>query len=80
VPRRITVRVLSADRPGLLAKITKVISAAGLNIDGARVTTTPEKRALQLFDLSVSDARTLGGVMKEIERIKGVLSVERVRA
>jgi GTP pyrophosphokinase len=80
VPRRIRMRVSSLDQPGLLAKVTKTISAAGINIGAARVTTSQDQKALQTFDVWVTDVVTLNSVMKEIERIKGVLSVERLRA
>jgi GTP diphosphokinase / guanosine-3',5'-bis(diphosphate) 3'-diphosphatase len=79
VARRIRMRVTSRDEPGLLAKITKTISAAGINIGAARVATHADRTATQSFDLWVSDVRTLASVMKEIERIKGILSVERLR-
>ena len=42
-PRRIRMRVRSQDVPGLLAKVTKTISAAGINIGAARVTTTADQ-------------------------------------
>jgi guanosine-3',5'-bis(diphosphate) 3'-pyrophosphohydrolase len=80
VARRIRMKVTSRDEPGLLAKITKTISAAGINIGAARVTTHPDRTATQSFDLWVGDVRTLASVMKEIERIKGIIRVERVRA
>ena len=78
-PRKIRVRVRSLDQPGLMAKVTKTISAAGINIGAARVTTSADQKALQTYDLWVTDVRTLNAVMKEIERTKGVLSVERLR-
>ena len=78
--RRTRIRVTSRDEPGLLAKVTKTISAAGVNIGAARIATHSDRTATQSFDLWVADASTLNGVMKEIERIKGVLSVERIRA
>jgi GTP pyrophosphokinase len=80
VPRRIKVRVVSVDRPGILATVTKTISAAGLNIDAARVATTPDGKAVSSFDVWVSDVRTLNTVMKDIGKTKGVLTVERVRS
>ncbi|CAG0993747.1 GTP pyrophosphokinase [Myxococcaceae bacterium] len=80
VPRRVKVRITSVDRPGILAAITKSISSAGLNIDEARVSTSPDQKAISDFDVLVKDVRTLNAVMKEIERIRGVISVERVRA
>lgn len=80
VARKTRIRVNSRDEPGLLAKITKTISAAGVNIGAARIETHADRTATQSFDLWVADASTLNGVMKEIERIKGVHSVERLRA
>jgi GTP pyrophosphokinase len=80
VAHRIKMKVVSRDEPGLLAKITKTISAAGINIGAARVSTHADRTATQSFDLWVADVRTLASVMKEIQRIKGILSVERVRA
>jgi len=77
-PRRTRVRVLSADRPGLLAKVTKTISAAGINIGGARVVTSADQKAIQTFDLWVQDASALNSIIKELERIKGVHTVERL--
>jgi GTP pyrophosphokinase len=80
VARKVRVRVTSRDEPGLLAKITKTISSAGVNIGAARILTHADRTATQSFDLWVNDARTLAAVMREIGRIKGVHRVERVRA
>ncbi len=80
VERRIRIRVTSRDRPGLLAKVTKTISAAGVNIGSARVDTHSDGTATQTFDLWVADASTLRATMKDILRVKGVLAVDRVRA
>ena len=79
VPWCIKVRVHSLDRPGLLAKVTKTISAAGVNIGAARIKTSEDQMAVQDFDLWVTDVETLNSVMRDIGRIKGVLSVERLR-
>jgi len=80
VARKVRIKVTSRDEPGLLAKITKTISTAGVNIGAARITTHADRTATQSFDLWVSDAKTLAAVMKEIGRIKGVHAVERIRA
>jgi GTP pyrophosphokinase len=79
IPRQIKVRVVSVDQPGVLARITKSIAATGVNIGGARVATSDHKTAIHDFDLWVTDLRALNAVMKEIERVRGVQSVERVR-
>jgi GTP pyrophosphokinase len=80
VSRKVRVKVTSRDEPGLLAKITKTISAAGVNIGAARIATHADRTATQSFDLWVADAKQLAAVMKEIGRIKGVHRVERVRS
>jgi GTP pyrophosphokinase len=80
VARKVRVKVTSRDEPGLLAKITKTISSAGVNIGAARIVTHADRTATQSFDLWVSDAKTLQAVMKEIGRIKGVHRVERMRS
>jgi GTP pyrophosphokinase len=79
VLRKIRLRVRSVDQPGLLAKVTKTISSAGINIGAANIKTSVDQKAIQTFDLWVKDVVTLNTVMKQIGRIKGVLLVERLR-
>ncbi len=80
VKRRIRIKVTSRDTPGLLAKVTKTISTAGVNIGSARIDTHDDATATQTFDLWVGDVETLRTMMKEIQKVKGVLAVERVRS
>ncbi len=77
--RAIKVRVTSIDQPGILAKVTRSISAAGVNIRAATITTGEGDIAIQSFELGVADVESLNNVMKEIQRVKGVRQVERVR-
>src|SRR5262245_11543103 len=77
--RKIRMRVRSQDQPGLLAKVTKTISAEGVNIGAAIVTTSPDRLSEQTFDVWVPDVAKLNSVMKEIRKTKGVLSVDRLR-
>lgn len=78
VPHKIRMRVRSRDAPGLLAKVTRIISARGINIGSARASTNAERLAEQTFDVWVNDVATLNSVMREIRRIRGVTSVERL--
>ncbi len=80
VPRQVSVKVRTRDEQGVLARLTKVISAAGVNIGGAQVTTHEDRTATHSFDLWVSDAASLNGLMREIGKVKGVHTVERVRS
>ena len=77
--RRVTVRIVSEDRTGLLAAISDRISAGGINIEGARISTSLNNRAVQTFDLQVRDRKHLESVLARLAKIRGVLSVERVR-
>jgi GTP pyrophosphokinase len=81
VRRAIAIRVMSRDEPGILAKITNTISAAGINIGSAKVATneTTGKAAELTFELWVENVNMLTGLMREIRKVKGVRSVERVR-
>jgi len=81
VRRAIAIRVMSRDEPGILAKITNTISAVGINIGSAKVATneTAGKAAELTFELWVENVNTLTGLMREIRKVKGVRSVERVR-
>ena len=76
--RPVTVRVLTSDRPGLLADISQKFSAAGVNISQANCRSTGDDRAVNTFEVAISDLKQLQGVMSAIERIQGVYSVERV--
>jgi GTP pyrophosphokinase len=74
--RLVQLRVVTSDRPGLLAKISQAFGEAGINIAQANVRTGDE-RAVHSFEVSVGDLKQLTAVMKSIERIDGVFSIER---
>ena len=78
--RSVKVRVVSEDRPGLLAAVSKQISAEGVNIEAARIFQSGENRAVQTFELAVKDRKHLDGVIKKLSRVRGILSVERIRS
>ena len=78
VPHRIRMRVRSRDKTGLLAKVTRIISSRGINIGSARASTNAERLAEQTFDVWVNDVATLNAAMREIRRLRGVISVERL--
>jgi GTP pyrophosphokinase len=76
--RPIKVEVLCEDRPGLLAAMSKAISAAGINITSADVRTLSDKRALNVFEVMVASAEDLQRVMRNLGRVRGVVKVARV--
>jgi GTP pyrophosphokinase len=75
----VSIEVMCVDHKGLLADITSSIAAAEANIRNARVVTTTDKKGINVFEIEVSDLKHLNAVMRSIEKIKGVLSVARLR-
>jgi GTP pyrophosphokinase len=80
VKRPVSIKVITDDRPGVLAKISATIADAGMNISQATCRTTGLERAVNTFEIATNDAKQLRSVMKNIERIEGVVSVERFHA
>ncbi len=79
VKRQVSIRVITTDRPGILAKLSQTISEAGMNISQASCrTTNPGERAVNEFEVTVGDLKELNTVMRNLQKIDGVQSVERV--
>ncbi|MEW5743247.1 MAG: bifunctional (p)ppGpp synthetase/guanosine-3',5'-bis(diphosphate) 3'-pyrophosphohydrolase [Myxococcota bacterium] len=76
--RPVTLRVLTADRPGLLADMSQVFSKKGVNISQANCRATGDDRAVNTFEVTISDLKQLTDVMRSIEKLTGVFSVERI--
>ncbi|MCB9558694.1 MAG: bifunctional (p)ppGpp synthetase/guanosine-3',5'-bis(diphosphate) 3'-pyrophosphohydrolase [Deltaproteobacteria bacterium] len=72
----VTLYVHTADKPGILAEISKSFAEQGVNISQAECRVTGE-RAVNAFHFRVSHLDHLKRVMRAIQRIKGVFSVER---
>jgi GTP diphosphokinase / guanosine-3',5'-bis(diphosphate) 3'-diphosphatase len=78
VKRPVSIRVVTDDRPGVLAEISKTISEAGMNISQATCRTTGLGRAVNTFEMAIGELKQLRSVMRSIEGLQGVVSVERV--
>jgi len=76
--RPVSLRVITDDRPGILARISQIISEAGMNISQASCkTTSPGERAVNEFEIAVGDVKQLTSVIRSIEKIEGVQTVQR---
>lgn len=75
---KITVR--TQDKPGLLASVSSSISAAEANITHAEAETGEDQQATLNFTLHIKDVDHLNRIIKNIERLDGVLDVRRVKA
>jgi GTP pyrophosphokinase len=78
--RAIPLEVVCVDQPGMLAAITKSISSAGVNITRAQVHSTPDRQALNSFEVMVGTADQLNRVIRNIGKLRGVIRVSRPRA
>ena len=70
-------RIFCEDKTGMLAEITKAISDKKLNITKAIVKTTKDCKAVISMDVGVRDTNALHALMKSVEKIEGVIAVER---
>jgi GTP diphosphokinase / guanosine-3',5'-bis(diphosphate) 3'-diphosphatase len=78
IERPVQVRVVTADRPGILSTVTGAFVDSGLNISEATCRSLMDGRSVNTFQFTVGDASTLKTLMRNIARIQGVYDVERV--
>ena len=77
VEHPVTINIHTTDKPGILAEISKTFAEQGVNISQADCRVNGE-RAMNTFHFRVVHLNHLKQVMRAIQRIKGVYSVERV--
>ncbi|MDO8527051.1 MAG: ACT domain-containing protein, partial [Deltaproteobacteria bacterium] len=80
ISRMAKIRVVCADRPGMLQAMTEAITHHGVNIAQATARTTEDHHAVNTFDVEITGIDQLRHIMKALERVKGIISVERVRS
>lgn len=78
VPRSVCLRVITANRPGILAEVGNTFSKCGMNIEEANCRAAERDRATNLFSFTVADLSSLKSVIRALQKLNGVLSVERV--
>ncbi|MBN8555889.1 MAG: bifunctional (p)ppGpp synthetase/guanosine-3',5'-bis(diphosphate) 3'-pyrophosphohydrolase [Deltaproteobacteria bacterium] len=76
---RAGIRVSAEDQPGILAQVTKAISNLEGNITQANVATTRDKKAVISLEVVVKNLPQLHTLIKNIEKISGVITAERSR-
>lgn len=70
-------RITSENKPGMLASIAQSISDKKINIAKAMISTTHDEKAIISLQISVKNLKELSSAMKAIEKISGVIGVER---
>ena len=58
--------------------MTDVFAALGVNIHNAQIRTTRDLKAICTFDVNIKNTSQLNQVMLELQKIRGVIGVERV--
>ncbi len=72
------IRVISQDKPGLLAEMSAAIASTKTNISSAKIRTRRDGKAVNDFKVNVKDVEHLNKIMNNLRKVKGVDSVSRV--
>jgi guanosine-3',5'-bis(diphosphate) 3'-pyrophosphohydrolase len=75
----VRIRVICTDRKGLLADISASIASNEANITNAQLNTTQNKKAICTFAVEIKDLNHLRKVIASLEKIKGIVTVERLK-
>jgi guanosine-3',5'-bis(diphosphate) 3'-pyrophosphohydrolase len=76
--RPVAVEVLSTDRPGILASISRCFTEHGVNISQAKCKTTEDRRGINTFQVTVGHVDQLKKVIRAIQSVEGVVQVSRL--
>ncbi|MBX7147733.1 bifunctional (p)ppGpp synthetase/guanosine-3',5'-bis(diphosphate) 3'-pyrophosphohydrolase [bacterium] len=76
--RSAKVRIVSENKTGMLALVAQNIAERKLDITKAVVRTTRDLKAIIMVEIVVPNVLELSKVVKSLQRIEGVISVERV--
>ncbi len=78
IERSVKVRVVCQDVKGLLVEMSHVFTTAGVNIINAHIRTTRDNKAINIFTVSIKNTNQLRDVMRTMEGLDGIISVERL--
>ncbi len=73
----IYLRVTTRDKPGVLAEVTSAIAACGANVQKAEVRISVDLVGILDFELGLNNLTQLEAVVRKLESIAAVISVER---
>jgi GTP diphosphokinase / guanosine-3',5'-bis(diphosphate) 3'-diphosphatase len=78
VMRPVQVRVLTANRPGVLATLGQIFQERGVNVSEAICRAGDDGRAINFFSFVCGDVAELRTLMTALRKVAGVAQVERV--
>jgi GTP pyrophosphokinase len=73
----VQVKVMTANRPGILATVGQKFHEQGINISEATCRAGDDGRAMSTFTFLCSDLAQLKNVIRHLQKIPGVMAVER---
>lgn len=74
----VILRVVTADRPGILADVSRQFNEAGVNITEATCRASVEGRAVNTFQFNIEGVDALRTLVRRLSRVNGIFEVERV--
>src|SRR5689334_19951985 len=77
INRPVQIKVMTANRPGILATVGHTFHEQGINICEATCRAGDDGRAINTFTFLCSDLAQLKNVIRQLQRIPGVMAVER---
>lgn len=78
ITRSVNLRIIAADRIGILVEVTKVMMELNVNISQSHCRTLETSQSVLAFEVQVRDIKQLQQLIQKIERVPGVVSAERV--
>jgi GTP diphosphokinase / guanosine-3',5'-bis(diphosphate) 3'-diphosphatase len=76
--RPVGVQVITVNRPGILADLSAIFVAKGVNLDSANCQASHSDRGVNTFTFYVKDLDQLNGIIRALKQVKGVYEVNRV--
>ena len=77
INRPVQLKVMTANRPGILATVGQTFHQQGINISEATCRASDDGRATNIFTFLCSDLAQLKNVIRQLQKIPGVVGVER---
>jgi GTP diphosphokinase / guanosine-3',5'-bis(diphosphate) 3'-diphosphatase len=77
INRPVQIKVMTQNRPGILATVGHTFHEQGINISEATCRAGDDGRAMNTFTFLCSDLAQLKNVIRQLQRIPGVMAVER---
>jgi guanosine-3',5'-bis(diphosphate) 3'-pyrophosphohydrolase len=77
INRSVQLRVVTANRPGILANVGHTFSEQGINISEANCRAGDDGRAVNVFTFVCTDLLQLKNVMRSLQKVAGVVDVSR---